>query len=126
MLLNIVSCYGFFQEENPKVILTCRIKLMSYYLSERFVMIVHDYQDLKNISNRVKQLIHEVGMHVNDLEMTCNAMIPSADNTMKKINLSAIILNKFTSTYEEDKKYGFEIFFKQFIENFIDNIYHPE
>ena len=32
-LLNFLSCYIFIQDNNATLILTCRIKLVSYYLS---------------------------------------------------------------------------------------------
>ena len=39
ILLKNVSCYDYIQDENSTLILTCRSKLVSYYLSEGFVII---------------------------------------------------------------------------------------
>ena len=36
-LSNIVYCYGFFKDDNATLILTCRDKLVSYYLSKGFL-----------------------------------------------------------------------------------------
>ena len=75
ILLNIVSCHGFSQEENQKVILMWRIKLVLYYLSKGFVMLEKYFQDLKKIPTWFKQRNHAVAMNVNDLVMTCNTDI---------------------------------------------------
>ena len=39
ILFNIVSCYGFIQDNNSTLILRCRSKLVSYYLSKGFLII---------------------------------------------------------------------------------------
>ena len=54
--------------------------------------------------------------------MTYNTLIPSVANTMKKIHLSTILLNEFTSTYYENKNDGFEILFKQFTEKYVEKL----
>ena len=60
---NIVSCYGYVQEDTPTVILACRINFLSYYLFNGFVIIQQDYQSMKNIPVRVKKHIHVVDIH---------------------------------------------------------------
>ena len=54
ILLNIVSCYGFFQQDIPTVILTCRIKLVPYYLSKGFVVPAKFSQALNNVPDKVQ------------------------------------------------------------------------
>ena len=49
ILLNIVYCYGFVQDENLTLLLTRRRKLVSYYLSKGFVVLDWDYRSLKNV-----------------------------------------------------------------------------
>ena len=98
---------------------------MSYYLSKGFETLAQDYQALKNIPTNFKQLIHAVDMHEKDLVMNRNMEIPSVANTQKKIYLSITTFNEITSTCHDDKNCGFEILFKQFTENSVDNIEHP-
>ena len=43
-----------FQYKNSILILTCRSKLVSYYLSKCFVILEQDYQSLKNVPLRFK------------------------------------------------------------------------
>ena len=40
-----------------------------------------------------------------------NTAITSLENTLKKIYLSATLMNELTSTYENDNNYSFEMFF---------------
>ena len=39
ILMNIISCHGFVNNKNSVVILSCRRKLVDYYLSKGFVII---------------------------------------------------------------------------------------
>ena len=55
ILLNIVSCYGLFQEKSSTLILTCRSKLVAYYLPKGFVMLNQDFHVLNNLSLNVKK-----------------------------------------------------------------------
>ena len=74
-------------------------------------MLSQYYQDLKNIPNRFKQLIHSVNMHKNNSTKTCNTVTPSIANTTRKIHLSLIVFNAFNSTYYDDKNDDFESLF---------------
>ena len=122
MLLNIVSCCVFLKEDTPTVIFTCRSKLVSYYPSKGYVMLTNGSKDLEKITTRIKQLIHAVAMNVKDLSITCNVSIHSVANNLKKSHLSTILLNEFTSTYYDDKNDYFEMFFKQFIDNYVEKL----
>ena len=93
LLLKKVSCYGLKKENNSKINLTCRSKLVSYYPPKGFLMIDHDSQALKNTPLRVKKYIHDIDMFDSDYVMTCNAAITSVRNTLNNIYLSTTILN---------------------------------
>ena len=54
MLLGVVCCQGYIQEDNPVVILTCNIKLISYYLTNGFVIIENYSLSMNKISIRFK------------------------------------------------------------------------
>ena len=75
------------------------------------MMLANDYQALKNIQTRVKQPTHAVNMHENDSLMPCN---------------NTIILNDYTSAYYEDKNDGFEMLFRKFIDDSVENFDHPD
>ena len=63
-------------------------------------------------------------MNEDDLVTTCNTATPSIANIPKKIHLSTTIFNEFTSTYYYEKNDGFELLFKNYTENSVNNIYH--
>ena len=58
ILLIVVFCCGFFQGKNSTLILTCRSKLVSYFLYKVFLIFNHYFQSLKNTTLRVKQHIY--------------------------------------------------------------------
>ena len=84
-----------------------RSKLVSYYLPKGFVTLDQDYQSLKNVPMRVKQLINAVNMFDSDSLMSCSNKINSAANILKNIYLGVTILNELTSTYNDDKNDSF-------------------
>ena len=60
----------------------------------KVLMLAHNYQAPKNTPDRVKQRIHVVDMHENDLVIICNTTIPSVANTPKKtISLQLFLMN---------------------------------
>ena len=56
ILLNIVFCYDFVQDNKSTLILACRIKLVLYYLYKYFVILEQDSLALKNVPRRVKNV----------------------------------------------------------------------
>ena len=67
-------------------------------------MILEIYSlEINNLQIRVKQNINAVDIHENYSLMTCNREIPSIANTLKKVHLSSIIFNEFTSIFYDDK-----------------------
>ena len=73
----------FIQEHTPANILTFRSKVVLYYPSKGFLMLVHNSQALKNIPTGVKKHIHAVDMHAKDSVITCNTAIPFVSNNLK-------------------------------------------
>ena len=92
MLLSIVSCHGYVQEDTPAAILMYSRKLVSYYSSKDFVILKKYSISMKKVPFRVNQCIHAVDAHDNYSVMTCNSSIPYFTNTLKKTNISTNIL----------------------------------
>ena len=86
-LLNIVSYYGYNQDNNSTLILTCRSKLVSYYLWKGFVRIEKSYQALKNFPQIVKNCITAINMYENDSTMSWCNPIHLVTNNLKNIYL---------------------------------------
>ena len=66
ILLNIVSCYGYIKDENSTLILTWKGKLVSYYLSNVFVIIEKDYHAFNNVPQMVQSRIDAINMYESD------------------------------------------------------------
>ena len=98
---------------------------MSYYLSKVFVILAHNYQSLEKVPIKFKQCIHDVNIFDSDYVMTYNSAIPSVANTLKKIHLSKIIFNEFTSTYYDNIDYCFSMLFQQYAAGSVNNINQP-
>ena len=69
------------------------------------------YKSLKSMPTRVKWYTHAVNIIDSDYMIILNTAITSLENTLKKIYLSATLMNELTSTYENDNNYSFEMFF---------------
>ena len=65
-------------------------------------------------------------MHDSDSITTCNTAIPSVANTIKKIYLSSTIFNEYTSTYYDNKYYGYGMLFRNYTSNSVNKINHPD
>ena len=124
ILLNIVSCYGFIQDKNSTLLLTCRIKLVSHYLSRGFLIIEQASQALKNFLMIVQNHIHAIIMYDSDSIMICSTPIPSVSNTLKRIYLNGPLWYEFTSQYYNEKNETFGLLFQQYKASDIDNIYY--
>ena len=70
-----MSCYVFFQYKNSTLIVACRSKLESYYLSKGFVVLGQASQDLNNVPSRIQKLIHAINMLYGDFIMIFSTLI---------------------------------------------------
>ena len=62
VLLNIVSYYSYIQDNNSTLILTCRSKFVSYYLSKGFVVILKISQILNNVPKTVQNIVDAINI----------------------------------------------------------------
>ena len=124
MMFNIVSCNGYVQEYNITVILKCRKKLVSYYLSKGFVVQEQHSLAMKTLHIGFKQHTHTVDMNKNYSEMTFNKEVFSVANTPRKLIFSFTIFNELTSIYYDDKNDGFGLLLIQYTEYYVNNIDH--
>ena len=78
-------------------IMTCRSKLVAYYLSKVFVVLYHEYNALNILPDKVKQLIQAIFNHSSDHLITCNSDIPYVVNTLNKNNLNYNLFCEFST-----------------------------
>ena len=65
LLINIISCHGFVNDKRSSLILSCRKKLVDYYLSKGFVLHNNIPRALNNVPQRVKHIINAEDMYKN-------------------------------------------------------------
>ena len=82
---NLVSCYRFVKYSISTIILTCLSDLVTYYLSEEFVMVETYVGWVDNIPTTVRIQTHADNLHKEDSLLTLNTVIPSIVNTLSKI-----------------------------------------
>ena len=58
--MNLMSCKGFSRKQQSTVILTCWISLVSYYISNGFVVVKKKEGDLDKVTGNIKNKISEV------------------------------------------------------------------
>ena len=51
LLMNLMSCHGFFKNKNPVVILKCPKRMLEYYFSKGFNIFDCNTNDLKKPTN---------------------------------------------------------------------------
>ena len=89
--LNILSCNSFIQEKNSTLILTCRSKLVSYYLSKGFVTIEFFSKASKNVPQTVQNSINAINMYESDSIMSYSTQMNLIKNTLNNIYLGGPI-----------------------------------
>ena len=81
---------------------------------------------MNNIPIEVTPRFNEMYIYNNDSVITCSSVIMSVVNKFKNIYLSNNCFTKFQSTLFQNKDVIFSYYFKQYIENTVDNIHHPK
>ena len=117
--MNIISCHGFVNSTKSAIILSCRRKLIDYYLQKCFVLIKNNSNSFKNVPLCVKKIINAENLYKNYLLIPCYRAIPSADNTLKIITTYNRLHTEFESTYYNDKGDTFIYLFGKYIKPYM-------
>ena len=126
ILLNIESCYSFFQDKNSTLILTCRRNLVSYYSSKGFLILEVASQALNNVPLIFQKFIHAIKISDSDYIMSCSTAITSVENTPKKIYLGGHLWDEFKSEYNNNKNDTFGLLFQKYAYGAVEKIIiHP-
>ena len=87
LLMNIILCHGFVNNTNSAVLLSCRSKLVDYYLQICFVLHENNSNGFKNVLLYSKEIINVEHLYKHDFVMACYIKIPSDYNTFKRITI---------------------------------------
>ena len=76
ILMNIMSCHGFYKYSIYTVILACWSALARYYISKGFVIVETEVGGVDNITITMKEQIHAAHLHQEESLLTCKLAIP--------------------------------------------------
>ena len=85
LLMNLISCRGFFNSINCVVILKCSKRMLEWYFSKGFSILKCNVNNLEKLPNEVKQIIHAEETDNSYKVMTCINTIISISNTLNKL-----------------------------------------
>ena len=88
-------CHDFVNNKKSAVILSCRRKFVSDYLSKGFVILNNNSSELRDIPLWVTQRINSEKLLNYDFLIEYKRSIPSAENTFKSIHNFLLCLQNF-------------------------------
>ena len=71
LLMNIISCRLFANNKKSAVILSCRSKLVDYYIQKNYVLLKNNSKVFNNVPLRVKEIINAENLSLNNFVMAC-------------------------------------------------------
>ena len=101
--MNLLSFHGFYKTINSVVVLKCSKRMLSYYFSKIFSILECNTNNLENLPNEVKQIIHAEETDNSDYFMTCINTTLSTSNKVKKLLLNKILHYSYTQTGFNEK-----------------------
>ena len=99
ILLNMLSCHGFLNNNESIVILKCPNRMSEYYFNKGFIQLTCDEDNLKTLPVRVKDRVGAELKVNSDLVMLCYTTITSTSNTLKNL----VISSNYHSSYSTEK-----------------------
>ena len=126
ILLNMLSCHGFLNNNDSIVILKCPNRMSEYYFNKGFIELTCDEDHLNKLTLLVEQIVG-AGVEVNpDKVMLCKTTIISTPNTLKNLVISSYYhlsysTEKFNTEKEETRR-----LFSTYVTPQIKEINHPE
>ena len=97
LLMNLLSCHGFFKNSDSIVILKCPNSMFEYYFNKGFIIFYCDKKHLKRLPSEIKDRVGAEVTDNSDKIMICSATIPSTSNTLKNLLVSAIFHSSYTN-----------------------------
>ena len=106
--------------------MTYQISLVSYYLSNIFVIIEKNECALDKVPLNAKNNIHALYKHDNDCDFTWKTVITLIVNTLHNIYIPNNLHDKYDSNFYDDRHIeGYIIYFLTFVGQILKKIEHP-
>ena len=104
LLMTLLSCQGFLENNESIVILKCPHMMFEYYFNKGFIIFDYDENNFKRFPSEIK---YRVGAEVtvnSDKVMIWSATIPSTSNTLKNLLVNENSQFSYTNQEFNDKK----------------------
>ena len=85
ILLNMLSCHGFLNNNDSIVILKCPNRMSEYYFNKEFIQLTCDEDNLNKLPKLVQRRVGAEPKVNSDLVMLCKTRIIYTSNTLKKL-----------------------------------------
>ena len=121
--LNVLSY--IFEEENHVVVLKWPKRMLEYYFSKEFTLFDCNTNNLKKLTNEVKDIIHAEDTDNSDKVMIRNTKILSTSNTLKSLAVDKCFHSSYIQTEFNDKKEMIINIFSEYVEPLLKDINHP-
>ena len=92
MLMNLMSCRGFWNNKYYVVILKCPNRMFEYYLSKGFIHFDCNKSNLEKLPSKVKERIYAEVTDNSYKVMIGSTPIISTSNTLKNLFVNAILI----------------------------------
>ena len=99
ILLKMLSCHRFLNNNESIVILKCSNRMSEYYFNKGFIQLTCDEDNLKILPVRFKDRVGAELKVNSDLVMLCYTTITSTSNTLKYLFIS----KDYHSSYSNGK-----------------------
>ena len=84
-------------------ILSCRSRLVEYFLEKGFLIIQHKSKQLSSITNEARQIIHDIHIQKKSV-MSCYTTISSVANTIKKFHIQSDLHSSYIHNLYHNKQ----------------------
>ena len=125
ILMNIVSCHGFINNDDSIVILKCPNRMSQYYFNKGFTEITINEERLKKLPDLVKIRIGAEMSENSDLVMQCITTITSTSTTLKNLHIGTEYHESYSTNIYSDQTEKMDRLFKTYITPQLKDIYHP-
>ena len=125
IVMNIVSCHGFINNNDSIVILEYPNRMSQYYFNKGFTEIICDEERLKKLPDLVQKRVGAELSENTDLVMQCSTTITSTSTTLKNLYVGTEYHESYSINIYSDQTDKMDRLFKTYITPQLKDIYHP-
>ena len=125
ILLNMLSCHGFLNNNESIVILKCPNRMSEYYFNKGLIESTCDEDNLNILPLSAKQRVGAQVKVNSDKVMICKTTIISTSNTLKNLVISSYYHSSYSTEKFNSEKEEISRLFSTYVTPQIKEINHP-